>query len=73
MKLSIFPYIAITTLLLITVAVMSALKLPFNWIFYVAIIGEITLVIMVYRILRDRYSTDKSFKDFYEDHPIDSE
>jgi hypothetical protein len=28
------------------------------------------LVLMVYKVLTDNYKTDKTFEDFYEDHPI---
>lgn len=69
MKSSPFPYIIVTTVILITVTVMAALNLPFNWIFYLVLIGEISLVLMVYKTLKDKYTTKKTFDDFYEDHP----
>ena len=66
-----FPYIAITTLLLVTVTIMSAMDFPFNWVFYLTVLGQIFLVIMVYRVLTDDYTTDKTFEHFYEDKPIE--
>ncbi|WP_370392483.1 hypothetical protein [uncultured Winogradskyella sp.] len=66
-----FPYIAITTLLLITITIMSAMDFPFNWVFYLTVLGQIFLVIMVYKVLTDDYSTDKTFDHFYEDRPIE--
>lgn len=60
-----------TTGVLILLAIMTALNLPFNWIFYVTVAGQIMVVYMVYKVLRDSYSTDKTFDDFYEDHPMD--
>jgi uncharacterized membrane protein len=66
-----FPYIAITTLLLITITVMSAMDFPFNWVFYLTVLGQIFLVVMVYKVLTDDYSTDKTFDHFYEDRPIE--
>ena len=71
MKSSPFPYIAITTLLLITITIMSAMDFPFNWVFYLTVLGQIFLVIMVYKVLRDDYDTDKTFEHFYEDNPIE--
>ncbi|MDN3494112.1 hypothetical protein [Winogradskyella bathintestinalis] len=68
---SIFPYIIITTFLLITTAIMVTMNFSLNWVFVVAIIGEIGLVLMVFKILKEKYTTDKTFKDFYEDHPIE--
>ena len=66
-----FPYIAITTLLLITITIMSAMDFPFNWVFYLTVLGQIFLVVMVYKVLTDDYSTDKTFDHFYEDRPIE--
>jgi len=63
-------YVVITTLLLITVTIMSAMNLPFNWVFYLTVIGQVMVVIMVYKVLTDNYTTDKTFDHFYEDRPI---
>ncbi len=70
MKLPVMFYVAVTTLLLITVSIMVSMSLPMNWIFWVTCVGQVFIVIMVYRMLTDNYTTDKTFKDFYEDHPI---
>ena len=70
MKSSPFLYIGITTLILISITIMCALDFPFNWVFYLTVIGQIFVVIMVYKVLRDNYTTDKTFEDFYEDNPI---
>jgi len=71
MKTSPFVYIAITTLLLVTITVMSAMDFPFNWVFYLTVIGQIFVVVMVYKVLTDNYSTDKTFEHFYEDRPVE--
>lgn len=63
-------YVVITTLVLITVTVMAAMNLPFNWIFYMTVFGQCLVVLMVYKVLTDAYTTNKTFKDFYEDYPI---
>ena len=70
MKLSPMVYVTITTLLLITITIMSAMDFPFNWVFYLTVIGQIMVVVMVYKVLTDDYTTDKSFEHFYEDRPI---
>ena len=64
-------YVAITTILLLTVTIMSVMNLPFNWVFYLTVIGQILVVVMVYKVLRDDYTTDKTFEHFYEDKPIE--
>jgi len=71
MKTLPFPYIIITTLLLITVTTMATLNFPFSWVFYLTVIGQIAVVIMVYKTLKDNYTTDKTFEHFYEDRPIE--
>ena len=70
MKNSPFPYVIITTLLLVTITVMSAMDFPFNWVFYLTVIGQVAVVMMVYKVLTDNYTTDKTFEYFYEDRPI---
>ncbi|WP_179021095.1 hypothetical protein [Winogradskyella forsetii] len=71
MKSSPFPYIIITTLLLIMVTIMATLNFPFSWVFYLTVIGQIAVVVMVYKTLNDKYTTDKTFEHFYEDRPIE--
>ena len=70
MRLPVMFYVIVTTLLLITVAIMVSMNFPINGIFYVTCIGQVLIVLMVYRTLTDNYTTDKTFKDFYEDNPI---
>lgn len=64
-------YVAITTLLLITITIMCAMGFSFNWVFYLTVIGQILVVIMVYKVLTDNYTTTKTFEHFYEDRPIE--
>jgi TRAP-type C4-dicarboxylate transport system permease small subunit len=71
MKNSAMFWVGVTTFLLITVTIMAAMNLPFNWVFYLTILGQVALVYMVYKVLTDNYTTDKTFKHFYEDNPID--
>jgi membrane protein implicated in regulation of membrane protease activity len=70
MKISGMFYVAVTTLLLVTLTIMVAMDMSFTWVFYVMILGQVLVAVMVYKVLRDNYSTDKTFEDFYEDHPI---
>lgn len=70
MKDIVYFYIALTTLVLVTVTIMATMNFPFNWVFYTTILGQVLVVFMVYKVLKDKYTTTKTFKDFYEDHPI---
>ena len=73
MKDSVLLWVVATTLVLVTVTIMAAMNFPFNWVFYLTIIGQVMIVFMVYRVLKDNYQTEKTFADFYEDHPIGRE
>lgn len=70
MKMSGMFYVAVTTLLLVSLTIMVAMDMPFTWVFYVMILGQVLVAVMVYKVLKDTYTTDKTFEDFYEDHPI---
>ena len=71
MKTSPFIYIGITTVILVMITVMCTLDFDFSWVFYLTVIGQVFLVIMVYKVLKDNYTTDKTFDHFYEDRPIE--
>jgi uncharacterized membrane protein len=70
-KTSPMLYVAITTILLLTVTIMSVMNFPFNWVFYLTVIGQVFIVVMVYKVLTDNYTTNKTFEHFYEDKPIE--
>lgn len=70
MKVSPFVYIAITTFILFFVTILSALNYSFSWIFYLTVLGQFFVLVMVYRVLKDKYTTNKTFEHFYEDAPI---
>ena len=71
-KLSAMALVGITTLLLITLVIMVSMDLPFNWVFYMTVLGQIFVVIMVYKVLTDDYQTDRTFDDFYEDYDVET-
>jgi len=58
-------WVAATTMVLISLTIMAAMNFPFNWIFYITVLGQIMLVYMVFKVLTDNYTTDKTFEDFY--------
>ena len=73
MKIPAMFYVAVTTIILLTVTIMVSMDIPFNWVFYLTCLGQIMVAVMVYKVLTDSYITDKTFADFYEDHPIGSQ
>lgn len=73
MKIPVIFYIVLATLLLVTLAIMVSMGMPLNWVFYITCVGEVLVLVMVYKVLRDKYTTNKTFKDFYQDHSIQKE
>lgn len=70
MKDIVYFYIGLTTLVLVMVTIMATMNFPFNWVFYTTVLGQALVIFMVYKVLIDKYTTTKTFEDFYEDHPI---
>lgn len=64
-------WVVITTIVLVILAIMAAMNLSFNWIFYTTVLGQGMVVYMVFRVLNDHYTTKKTFEDFYGDHTMD--
>jgi len=63
----------VTTIILVMLSIMAALDFKYAWIFSLTTIGQIMLVISVYHILKDDYTTEKTFKDWYEDEPVQTD
>jgi len=62
--------LSITTILLVMLSIMAAMDFKYAWIFSLTTIGQVLLVISVYHVLKDDYTTEKTFKDWYEDNPL---
>ena len=73
MKLSAIFYITITTLLLVGIVTMVFFNVSYPIVFYTVVVGQAWWIFTVYKVLTDKYSTDKTFDDWYEDHPISRE
>ncbi len=63
-------WVIATTLTLLTVTMAASMGFAFHWVFYLTVAGQLMLCYMVYRVLTDDYTTDKTFEDFYEDYPL---
>lgn len=70
MKFNGIFYIIISTLVLVALIIMVYFNFPFSVVFYTTLGGQILLIFTVYKVLTDDYTTDKTFDDWYEDHPI---
>ena len=70
MRLSAMFYVVFTTCLLVLLAVMVTMDISFGWVFYIMCFGQAMVCLMAYKVLRDRYTTHKTFDDFYQDYDI---
>lgn len=59
----------LATLFLITIVVLSAANVSYPIIYFLTIFGQIIFVFSVYKVLTDKYTTTKTFDDWYEDMP----
>ncbi|NJW52374.1 hypothetical protein [Salinimicrobium oceani] len=72
MKISAHFFVLITTVILALVAVLVFYNFSFPLILITVILGQAWWLLTVYKVLKDDYSTEKTFEDWYEDHPIDN-
>lgn len=73
MKIPVLFYVGLTTFLLVMLTVMVGMNMSFSLVFYTMCIGQFFVLVMVYKVLKDKYTTDKTFENFYEDRPINYE
>jgi archaellum biogenesis protein FlaJ (TadC family) len=59
-----------TTFVLVVLTIIAQLNFIFSAIFFLTVFGQVLLIYTVYKVLTDKYTTDKTFDDWYEDHPM---
>lgn len=69
MKFTGLHWLGLTTLILITLVILVTLDATVATVFLLTFIGQVLLIVSVIRILKDDYTSDKTFNDFYEDRP----
>ncbi|CAM1354075.1 hypothetical protein [Tenacibaculum ascidiaceicola] len=73
MKNSAMFLVLFVTIFLLVLTALVYTNIGFSWVFILTVIGQLLVVLMVYKVLKDHYTTDKTFEDFYEDYPIGRE
>ena len=63
----------LTTIFLVLLTAFSQMGIRPDLLFILMMIGQLLVVFMVYKVLTDKYKTNKNFDDWYEDHPVDKE
>lgn len=61
-----------TTLYVFIFAGLCQFNIPLTVLISLLIFGHLLILFMVYTVLKDKYTTKKTFKDWYEDHPMDT-
>ncbi|TDE06225.1 hypothetical protein [Flavobacterium hiemivividum] len=62
----------ITTVFVFVFAGLSHTNIAFTISISLLIFGVLLILFMVYAVLTDKYTTTKTFKDWYEDHSMDT-
>lgn len=73
MKVSSIGLLIFTSLILALLNIFAALGFSFTILFFLMCFGQLMLLLTVYWILTDKYTTKKTFKDLYEDYSPNSE
>ena len=73
MKNSAMFLVLFVTIFLLVLTALVYTNIGFSGVFILTVIGQLLVVLMVYKVLKDHYTTDKTFEDFYEDYPIGRE
>lgn len=61
-------YVFLSTFALILTVVLVSLSVPFGYILGITIAGQVLIVLMVYKVLKGHFTSDKTFKKyFYQD------
>ena len=64
--------VVFTTAFLVVFTVFSQLDVSLKLMNVLFITGNALVLLMVYSVLKDKYTTTKTFKDWYEDKPKDT-
>ena len=67
--LTLGPVIGVTTSIVLFYMMSILFRLPLGWIFGLLLSSMAATVWMVVCILKDSYTTDKTFEEFYQDRP----
>ncbi|REH56130.1 hypothetical protein C7448_101163 [Tenacibaculum gallaicum] len=73
MRCTVMFLVLFVTIFLLVLIALGFTNIGFSWMFILTVIGQLLVVLMVYKVLRENYTTDKTFEDFYEDYPIGRE
>lgn len=73
MKNKAIHWVIFTTAFLVLVTILSSFNVTFKWIFSLVVLGQASLIVSVYLVLRDDYSTTLTFKDGYQDHHLEKD
>lgn len=73
MKVSSIGLLIFTSLILVLLSIFAALGFSFTILFFLMCFGQLMLLLTVYWVLTDKYTTKKTFIDLYEDYSPNSE
>ncbi|MNT01743.1 hypothetical protein D3C72_1362230 [compost metagenome] len=72
MKNFVIKLVIFTTVYVLVFAGLNQTNVPLSILMLLYSIGIILILFMVYSVLHDDYKTSKTFKDWYNDHPVET-
>lgn len=72
-KLYIMKYLILTTVFLVCYVILFQFYENYALLMSLFIVGNVLIMLTVYKTLRENYSTQKVFNDWYEDNPKEKE
>ena len=60
------------SILLVILVILTQMQFRFDWVFAVMCFGQLSVILMVVLVLKEKYTTNKTFDDWYEDKPKSS-
>ncbi|GAK90911.1 hypothetical protein JCM19297_210 [Nonlabens ulvanivorans] len=73
MKNKAICWVIFTTAFLVLITILSSYNVTFKWVFSLVVLGQASLIISVYKVLKDDYTTALTFKDGYQDHHLEKD
>jgi len=61
-----------TTTFVFVFAALNQTNTPIPILMFLFLMGSFLIPYMVFKVLTDKYTTTKTFKDWYEDYPIET-
>lgn len=63
-------FVIIASIWLLILVILAQTDISFGWLFYLTISGQAFFLVVVYKVLKAPYKSNRTFDDFYQDHDV---